>query len=284
MLSYRHAFHAGNHADVLKHIVLIECMKLLSRKEKGFLVVDTHAGAGAYTLTAGYAAQNEEWASGIARLRDKRDEDMPEIVNSYLKRVDEFASEQKDGYPGSPALITRLLRAQDRAVFCELHTTDHQTLDNLLGFEKGVRIQYANGFAALKALLPPPSRRGIMFIDPSYELAEDYERLIDTLRDSLKRFADGVYIVWYPLLERDEAKDLPARFAELGAKSTINATLRMKDAESGEWGMHGSGLFIINPPWTLEKSLREALPYLGRIFGSTADTSWTLEARETPHN
>lgn len=281
MLSYRHAFHAGNHADVLKHMVLIECLRLLARKEKGLLVVDTHAGAGEYSLDEGYAAQNREWTEGIELVRSRRSGSVPAPLDAYLKLVDEFASENSGEYPGSPAIIARMLRPQDRAVFCELHPADHALLADFLQAEKRARVRKADGFAELKALLPPPTRRGLVFIDPSYELASDYQLLIDSLRDSLKRFAEGAYLVWYPLLEREEAKELPDRFAELGARSTLNATLRLRAALPGERGMHGSGLFVVNPPWTLEAALREALPFLTEALGADGNASWEIDAKES---
>lgn len=280
MLSYRHAFHAGNHADVLKHLVLIQCLTLLQRKEKGFLAVDTHAGAGSYALTQGYAAQNQEWASGIGKLRLIALEARPAAVDAYLAFVDRFEREESGRYPGSPAIISRLLRAQDRAVCCELHPSDHEELEERHGFDTNLRIRKGDGFAELKALLPPPTRRGLVFIDPSYELASDYERLIDSLRDSLKRFAEGVYCVWYPLLERAEAKELPQRLSELGSRAALRAELRISEPAPGERGMHGSGLFILNPPWKLEEALRETLPYLSAAFGSAAAEPWVLKAEE----
>jgi 23S rRNA (adenine2030-N6)-methyltransferase len=277
MLSYRHAFHAGNHADVLKHLTLIECMRLLSRKEKGFLVVDTHAGAGAYTLEEGYAAQNKEWADGIQRFRSIGTGEAPPAAESYVRLAAEYADRSAGRYPGSPALIARLLRDQDRAVFCELHPTDHQALEELVRSNKRARVRRTDGFAELKALLPPPTRRGLVFIDPSYELASDYDRLIEALRDSLRRFAEGVYMIWYPLLE--EAKELPVRLTDLTEKRAwLNATLRIRKTAPEARGMTGSGLFILNPPWTLAETLADTLPYLVRALGCGEDAGWTIDA------
>jgi 23S rRNA (adenine2030-N6)-methyltransferase len=285
MLSYRHAFHAGNHADVLKHIVLMECLRLLQRKEKGFLAADTHAGAGAYALEEGYAAQNREWSGGIARLRGTPSTEPPRAVAEYLAYVDGFSAAARPGlYPGSPEIIAGLLRPQDRAVFCELHPADHQALEERFGparygRDRSVRVRRTDGFAELKAILPPPSRRALVFIDPSYELAADYGRVVESLRDCLKRFAEGVYLVWYPLLEREEARLLPDRLDSIAPRPTLRAELRMMDLPAGARGMAGSGLFVINPPWTLEETLREILPFLAAALGSTASEAWKLTPR-----
>lgn len=278
MLSYRHAFHAGNHADVLKHVVLMECMRLLARKEKGFLVADTHAGAGDYVLEDGYAAQNREWEGGVARLRSSGP--APEAAEAYLRFVSTYSGEHGGRYPGSPAIIASRLREQDRAVFCELHPTDYAALQTRFAGGRAVRVRKADGFAELRALLPPPTRRGLVFIDPSYELAADYGLLVDTLEDSLRRFADGVYAVWYPLLERAEAAELPDRLVDLGASSTLNAALRIRSAAPGERGMHGSGVFVFNPPWKLKEALEEVLPYLARSLAAGPGADWTLDVSE----
>ncbi len=277
MLSYRHAFHAGNHADVLKHVVLMECLRLLGRKEKGFLVADTHAGAGDYALEEGYAAQNREWESGVARLRNS--DPAPGAVASYLKLVSAYGDGNAGRYPGSPAIAAALLREQDRAVFCELHPTDHAALEERFAGNRAVRVRKTDGFAELKALLPPPTRRGLVFIDPSYELASDYALLVDALKDSLRRFADGVYVVWYPLLEREEARKLPERLGALGAAATLNAALRVRASAPGERGMSGSGVFVVNPPWKLKETLEETLPFLARTLAADAGAGWKLDAR-----
>jgi 23S rRNA (adenine2030-N6)-methyltransferase len=286
MLSYRHAFHAGNHADVFKHLALAECLRLLSRKDKGFLVVDTHAGAGAYALTEGYAAQNEEWAAGVGRLRSARggaDQALPGAVVAYLDLVDAYSASEGRGdgalYPGSPALIAGALRPQDRAVFCELHPADRELLAARFAADGRVRVRSEDGFAALKALLPPPTRRGLVFIDPSYELAEDYARVPAALSDGLRRFETGTFVVWYPLLERPEALALGSALrAAAAGRPALDAALRVRSSAPGERGMAGSGLFVVNPPWTLSDTLRDCLPFLARVLAADGGADWTLEA------
>lgn len=279
MLSYRHAFHAGNHADVLKHIVLIECLSLLKRKEKGFLAVDTHAGAGGYALEAGYAAQNKEWSGGIERLKAFGEEPRPEAVGAYLSLVSGYARDNAGDYPGSPAIIAGQLRPQDRAVFCELHPTDHGMLDSRFSDDKLVRVRRGDGYAALKGLLPPPTRRGLVFIDPSYELSEDYAKAHAAMQEILRRFATGVAALWYPLLEREEAQELPSALDGLGAEKTLRVELRLEDPVPGERGMAGSGLYILNPPWPLGDRLKETLPYLARALGSIAADPVIIEEK-----
>ncbi len=282
MLSYRHAFHAGNHADVLKHIVLLECLSLLKRKEKGFLAIDTHAGAGAYELDAGYAAQNREWDDGIARVKAFSGLPRPPAVEAYLSFVSDYGRSNSGAYPGSPVLIAGSLRPQDRSVFCELHPTDFAALEARFSGDRLVRARRADGFAELKALLPPPTRRGLVFMDPSFELAEDYRKAADAISDAIKRFAGCVVVLWHPILDRAEARALPELLDGLGAEKTLRAELRIADSRPGERGMTGSGLYIVNPPWTLSASLRETLPFLSQALGSTASEATLLIDRDSP--
>lgn len=297
MLSYRHAFHAGNHADVLKHHVLLECLRLMTQKEKGLFLIDTHAGAGSYTLTEGYAAQNEEWGKGIQRLFDlaapadtTKGTDLtlekgPEAIQSYLNFVKNFKATQdadgKNTYPGSPAIIAGVLRPQDRAVFCELHPTDAAILTSKYPSDRRIQVRQENGFAALRGLLPPQTRRGLVFIDPPYELRDDYDLVAKALADGLRRFETGVFIVWYPMLERPEVTFLGTELREVSAaRPWIDAHLRVQSAKVGERGMTGSGMFIVNPPWPLASILRETLPWLAPVLGQDGGASWGLEVHE----
>ena len=220
MLSYRHAFHAGNHGDVLKHLVLLACLDYLASKDKPYLYIDTHAGAGAYALDRGYAAMNCEWAAGIARLGTYgKDHGFPgnhlglsssgntEFLHAplsrYLKTIENFSCAKAGSwYPGSPALAAECLRPGDKAILCELHRSDHALLQESFKADRRFRVMKADGFTQLKAFLPPPSRRGLVLIDPSYELAQDYSSIVAALDDALSRFQTGIYLIWYPLLER----------------------------------------------------------------------------------
>jgi len=276
VLSYRHGFHAGNHADVLKHIMLMECIQKLLKKDAPLLYVDTHAGAGSYVLREGYAAMNEEWAGGIERLSgfaepENLTQAMPEAVAGYLSLVRGCAP----AYPGSPLLAARLLRRQDHLALFELHPSDFAPLSTLFAEDNRVQTQNTDGFTGLRGLLPPISRRALVFIDPSYELAADYERVTASVKEALRRFATGVYMVWYPLLERDEARQLPGRLVQLADKS-LDIKLRVRSSQPGERGMSGSGLVILNPPWLLEEAMAETLPYLVRALGEDEGAGWSI--------
>jgi 23S rRNA (adenine2030-N6)-methyltransferase len=276
MLSYRHAFHAGNHADVLKHCILVSLMRYLAQKDKPYWFIDTHAGAGAYGLDAGYAIQNAEHEAGVARLWQQTD--LPPALADY---VDVVRAINPNGnltlYPGSPYLASKLLREQDRMRLFELHPTDVDLLGKTFpAAGNKVIVTRGDGFAGLKSLLPPPPRRALVLIDPSYEDKTDYNHVFQALTDSLERFATGVYAIWYPLLQRQEAQRLAERFARLKDLEWLNATLSVSAPSRDGYGMHGSGMFIVNPPWKLAETLRECLPYLARTLGIDGGGSFTL--------
>jgi len=278
MLSYRHAFHAGNHADLLKHCILVNLLRYLAQKDKPYWFIDTHAGAGAYGLDAGYASQNAEHEAGIAKLW--RQTDLPPALADYVAVVRAInPNGNLSLYPGSPYLASKLLREQDRMRLFELHPTDVDLLGKTFP-DAGNRIivTRGDGFAGLKALLPPPSRRALVLIDPSYEDKADYQNVFQALSDSLERFATGVYAIWYPLLQRQEAQRLAERFARLKNVEWINATLSVSAPSRDGFGMHGSGMFIINPPWTLADTLRECLPYLALTLGVEGGGSFSLSS------
>jgi 23S rRNA (adenine2030-N6)-methyltransferase len=291
MLSYRHAFHAGNHADVLKHMVLIALLRYMNQKEAPYMVIDTHAGAGAYQLDTGYAVKSGEAKSGINRLWDRKD--LPEMVKDY---VDVVKSMNPDGklryYPGSPYCADKVLREQDRIRLFELHPADHKLLESNFqklqgeggrsgGRGKRVMIQRDDGFESLKALLPPPSRRGLVLIDPPYEIKEDYRRVKQTLEDSIKRFATGTFAVWYPVLQRMESRQMPDKLKRLPGNGWLNVTLSVSGPAPDGFGLRSSGMFILNPPWTLEAQLREVMPYLVSTLGTDKDAGFTLESGAT---
>jgi len=280
MLSYRHAFHAGNHADVLKHFIEVQLLRYLAQKDKPFWYIDTHAGAGCYALDTGYAVQNAEYESGIARLWQR--DDLPAPLAEYVALVKRLNPDgQMKLYPGSPLVALELLREQDRLRLFELHPTDSEILkENFAGHEAQVLIQEADGFGALKALLPPPPRRALLLIDPPYEDKKDYQRVVAALREGLKRFAGGVYAVWYPQLQRAEARQLPEQLKELPVKGWLHVALSVQTPSEDGFGMHGSGMFIVNPPWTLHGMLQEVMPYLAQHLGQGEGAGYTLEHQE----
>ena len=282
MLSYRHAFHAGNHADVLKHFVLMQVLQHATQKDKPLWYIDTHAGAGMYALDKGYATQNAEFTSGISRLW--HDPHLPAALADYVALLKKLNPDgQLKRYPGSPGFAQALLRHADRLRLFELHPNDCKLLRQSFK-EAGhspsshkVIIETADGFAGLKAILPPPSRRAVVLIDPPYEEKQDYRRVLDALKDSLQRFATGTYILWYPLLQRPEPRQLHEKLQKLGVSSWLQVTLSVQVPAPEGFGMHGSGLFIVNPPWTLPKTLREAMPYLVKVLGQDAGAGFSLE-------
>lgn len=277
MLSYRHSYHAGNHADVLKHLVLIQLLRHMAQKEKPFWVIDTHAGAGMYALDSEHASKLSEYEGGIGRLWTR--DDLPAAVAAYVDEVRSLnADAQLRSYPGSPWLAQRALRAQDRLRLFELHSTDHRILASYFGHTGKQAIVYADdGFATLKALLPPPSKRALVLIDPSYELREDYGRVASVLKEALERFATGTYAVWHPLLPKPEARFLPQKLRALRCENWLHVTLNVRGPSSEGFGMHGSGMFIINPPWTLAATLKETMPWLTQALAEDKDASFTLD-------
>ncbi|MEJ2794131.1 23S rRNA (adenine(2030)-N(6))-methyltransferase RlmJ [Iodobacter sp. LRB] len=279
MLSYRHAFHAGNHADVLKHYIQTQILSYFNQKDKSYWYIDTHSGAGVYSLTEGYATKNAEFESGIARLWER--DDLPESIAEYMDVVKALNPDGKlNLYPGSPYVADQLLRPTDRLRLFELHSSDSKILkENFAEAGRRVAVIAGDGFAGIKAVLPPPPRRGVTLIDPPYEDKNDYDYVIDMLHEALSRFATGTYAVWYPQLQRAESKQLPEELKKLGVNSWLHVALSVQSPSADGFGMHGSGMFILNPPWTLAKTLRETMPYLVKILGQGKGAKYILEEK-----
>jgi 23S rRNA (adenine2030-N6)-methyltransferase len=278
MLAYRHAFHAGNHADVLKHLVLMRVLRYMNQKDKPYRVVDTHAGAGGYSLEGRYAQTKGEFEQGIGRLWAR--DDLPEAVADYVEHVRRFNPQgQLEQYPGSPAFAQMLLRKKDQLRLFELHPTDHRILESYLGQVPGAEVRNADGFEGLKSMLPPPTRRGVVLMDPSYEGNADYSRVVATLRDALVRFAEGVYVLWYPQVQKVEAVQLPRRLEALAPKGWLHVRLTVQAPDAQGFGLAGSGVFVLNPPYTLHDELLAVLPYLVDVLGQVDDASYLLEQR-----
>ena len=278
MLSYRHAFHAGNHADVLKHFLCVELLRHLLLKDEPFSVIDTHAGAGIYDLTSGYATQLAEYRDGIGRLWLRRD--LPAALDDYMRLVRLL---NPDGalrhYPGSPRLAMAMLRSQDRLRLFELHGKECRLLqETCAGFGRQVRVEAGDGYAGLRALLPPPPRRGLILIDPAYEEKSDYRRVLDVLQDSLGRFATGIYALWYPVLQKRESLALPDKLKQLAGERWLNVVLTVRHIETGDFGMAGSGMFVINPPWHLPQLLADTMPYLAHTLAQDDSAGFKLES------
>jgi 23S rRNA (adenine2030-N6)-methyltransferase len=269
MLAYRHAFHAGNHADVLKHTILTLVLRYMNLKEKGWRYVDTHAGAGGYSLEGEYARKRGEFVQGIASLWDRSD--LPEPVADLVGLVRTFnTGPALKQYPGSPAIAQALMRPQDQLRLFELHPTDHKILASFLGETPGIEVKMSDGFASLKGTLPPPTRRGVVLIDPPYEIKTDYVRALAALREALERFPEAVVLVWLPQVQLVEAAQLPQRLkaaADSGAKKGwLHARLTVAQAVERGFGMMGSSLFVANPPHTLYAELQPVLPWLAQAL------------------
>ncbi len=285
MLAYRHAFHAGNHADVLKHIVLVALLRHLNQKDKGWRLIDTHAGAGGYSLLSDYARKGHEHADGIGRLWPLRgDAALAPLVADYLHCIEQFnGGARLTQYPGSPAFAQMLQREQDQLRLFELHPTDHKILASFLGGAAGAEVTMGDGFAALKALLPPPTRRGLVLIDPSYELKTDYAKTLAALREALARFADGAVMVWLPQVQLIEAAQLPQRLkasAQSAAKKgwlLARLTVRGTAADARGVGLLGSSVFVANPPHILAAALRTLLPWLCERLAQDSRAGWAVE-------
>lgn len=295
MFSYRHAFHAGNHADVLKHTVLIAALQHLTEKDAALTVLDTHAGAGLYRLDGDYASTSGEAADGVARLFAPSAQSTPfaPALQAYVDMVKAF---NQGGtlrvYPGSPFIAQRLLREHDKLKLFELHPTDLRSLaGNVAQLQAGrqVAVLHEDGFEGVKKFLPPPARRALLLCDPSYEIKSDYAKVLDMATDSLKRFATGTYAFWYPIIPRPEAHDLPRRLKTLATKagkSWLHATLTVKSsrltpsagADAKRPGLPASGMFLINPPYTLKAELKTALPQMVELLAQDKNATHTLES------
>ncbi|MFM8769817.1 MAG: 23S rRNA (adenine(2030)-N(6))-methyltransferase RlmJ [Rubrivivax sp.] len=278
MLAYRHAFHAGNHGDVLKHIALMQVLRHMNLKDKGWRFVDTHAGAGGYSLHSTYAKKNGEYTQGVGRLWGRTD--VPAPVADYLDLIRQFnGGSTLKQYPGSPAIANALCREQDQLRLFEMHPTDYRVLASYLAEEPGVEVKMSDGFEGLKSRLPPPTRRGVVLMDPSYELDRDYSRVVTALRDGMQRFADGTFMVWYPLVGKLPAVQLPKRLKALAPKRWVHARLTVQPFDARGFGMAGSGVFIINPPHTLHAELNTLLPWLHEVLKQFDGGGWVLEQK-----
>ena len=283
MLSYRHAFHAGNHADLFKHAVFVALLRHLLKKDKAFWCIDTHAGAAQYSLVGDWAQKNAEFESGISRLWGLKV--LPPLLSDYLELVRAFNhTEELRYYPGSPQLAVQLLRRKDALHLFELHSTEGDLLEKHFrgGEAKNrarVEVHRGDGFTGLLSVLPPPSRRGLVLIDPSYEDKQDYRRVVTALREGVKRFATGTYMVWYPQVQRRDAVMLPDTLMNLQRTDWLHATLTVKQPSADGLGLHGSGVFIVNPPWTLPAMLKEAMPWLVKVLGQDGAAAFSLDYR-----
>ncbi|KAB0872040.1 23S rRNA (adenine(2030)-N(6))-methyltransferase RlmJ [Cronobacter sakazakii] len=275
MLSYRHSFHAGNHADVLKHTVQSLIIESLKEKEKPFLYLDTHAGAGRYLLSGEHAERTGEYLEGIARIWQR--DDLPAELAPYISAVSHLnRSGQLRYYPGSPLIARQLLRPQDSLQLTELHPSDFPLLRGEFQKDERARVERADGYQQLKSKLPPASRRGLILIDPPYEIKTDYQAVVQGISEGYKRFATGVYALWYPVVLRNQIKRMMNDLEATGIRRILQIELAVRP-DSDQRGMTASGMIVINPPWKLEQQMATLLPWLHKALVPAGTGHTTLK-------
>jgi 23S rRNA (adenine2030-N6)-methyltransferase len=277
-VNYRHAFHAGSFADVVKHAVLCRILNYLRAKEAPFRVIDTHAGAGLYDLTGEEASRGGEWYDGIARLMAAQfPEKAAALLAPYLDVIG--ALNERDRlkiYPGSPAIMRAWLRPQDRLIACELEPKAAVALSHNLRGDTRIKTLEIDGWTALGAYVPPPERRGLVLIDPPFEQDSDFAQLASGLSVAHRKWATGIYALWYPIKGRDEPDALAKSLSRLGIPKILRAELTVA-GPSEVPGLNGSGLIVVNPPWTLEAELSTLLPVLAGVLGRDGKGAYRLD-------
>ncbi|MGN6549021.1 MAG: 23S rRNA (adenine(2030)-N(6))-methyltransferase RlmJ [Pararhizobium sp.] len=276
-MNYRHIYHAGNFADVLKHVVLTRLMIYMQKKEAAFRILDTHAGIGLYDLTSEQAQKTGEWQDGIGRLINAEiDGAAAALLEPYLAAIRALnEGGALTAYPGSPKLARLLMRRQDRLSAIELHPEDAARLSALFAGDHQVRVTALDGWLALKSYLPPKERRGIVLVDPPFEETGEFERLAEGLVQALGRFSGGVYCLWYPVKDRLAVRRFHARLCALRIPRAmaVELAVRRQDAAGG---LAATGLVVVTPPWTLADALAVLMPELKRLLGQDSAASWQL--------
>ena len=290
MFSYRHGFHAGNHGDVLKHLILCHFIHHFNQKDSPYWLVDMHAGAGIYDLSGQWAQKKMEYAQGIEPVWHAagKEKILPAAVARYLEVIRLFNTEGSlRFYPGSPWIALKLVRGQDRIKLFELHPSEADIIrQNLSAWRmhqpRQVTVLAEDAFAGIKKLLPPPTRRAIILADPSYEDKQDYRKVVESVKDALKRFPTGCYAIWYPLVQRREALELPRQLQKVAAgREWIHVSLSTQQPSRDGLGLHGSGVLVINPPWQLFDELKPAMPWLLNVLGQDDRAGFKLERSAT---
>ncbi|AZO58763.1 MAG: 23S rRNA (adenine(2030)-N(6))-methyltransferase RlmJ [Mesorhizobium sp.] len=277
-MNYRHAYHSGNFADVVKHAVLSRLVEYLKQKDKAFRVIDTHAGIGRYDLASVEAGKTGEWQGGIGRLSEAALEPRTAaLLQPYLEAV---RLENPDGglrrYPGSPLIVRHLLRQQDRLTAIELHSEDAARLKAVFAGDIQTRVIELDGWLALGAHLPPKEKRGLVLVDPPFEEEGEFQRLVENLRRAHRRWPGGIYALWYPIKDRKAVAAFRAALKETGIPKLLDIGFEIRPASS-EPSLDGSGLLVVNPPFTLEAELRLMLPALHGVLAVEQPSRWTIE-------
>jgi 23S rRNA (adenine2030-N6)-methyltransferase len=267
LLAYRHLFHAGNFADVLKHALLVKLLRALAEKDKPFVYLDTHAGTGRYDLRHAWAQKNREYANGIGRILDRPD--TPRALTGYLDAV---RAENPDGklrfYPGSPQIARRLIRADDRMALTELNKRDCEALESLYSGDRQVQVRCMDGYQALKAFLPPRERRGLVLLDSSFDRAGEFARITEALADACRRWATGMYAVWYPLMEPAAMRRFERDLVATGIRRMLQLELTVAPA-SRTTTLRGCGMLVVNPPGKLDGAARPLLAWLADVLAQS---------------
>ena len=280
-MNYRHAFHAGNFADVLKHVLLRELILAMQRKPKPFLFLDTHAGRGRYDLArADLGGRLPEWPDGIGRLLAAPD--LPAPVADYVAAVREYnracgsGDESLRYYPGSPALALQLMRSEDRCAFCELQPEEADALERECAGARKCRVHRIDGYGAPRAMMPPLERRALVLIDPPFEAADEMKQVASAVEEGLRRSPAAVFAIWYPVTERASTAPLFLALREKRLAPAFTAELSVQGGIS-EVGMGGCGLAIVNPPWQFDRAVRPLLAHLAGVLALDAGAGWRLD-------
>ena len=277
-MNYRHAYHAGNFADVVKHVVLSRLVEYLKQKDKAFRVIDTHAGIGRYDLSSTEAQKTGEWRGGIGRLVDAAlDPPAAALLAPYLEAVRSLNPQGGvKKYPGSPLIVRHLMRKQDRLSAIELHRQDAGKLRTLFQGDFQTRVIELDGWLALGAHLPPKEKRGLVLVDPPFEEQGEFDRLVDGLRKAHKRWPGGIYALWYPVKDRKAVAAFRKALVQSGVPKLLDIGFEIRPP-SAEPSLDGSGMVVVNPPFTLEGELRRLLPALHKLLVVEKPSHWTLE-------
>jgi 23S rRNA (adenine2030-N6)-methyltransferase len=277
-VNYNHAFHAGSFADVFKHAVLCLILQYLRGKDAAFRVIDTHAGAGVYDLTGPEASRGGEWKNGVAKLLEaKLPKDVATLLKPYLDVVGALnESGRLTAYPGSPAFVRAWLRPQDRLIACELEPKAFAALKDAMQRDNRIKCLEMDGWTALKAYIPPKERRGLVLVDPPFERDDEFRRLADTFVEAHRKWSTGVYGLWYPIKGRSEPDVFAKHLRRLSIPKILRAELVVSPLRDPT-RLNGSGLILVNPPWTLEGELKTLLPALLRVLAREGEGRFTLD-------
>lgn len=259
IMNYRHGYHAGSFSDVFKHIILIQLLRGLLRKEKPFCYIDTHAGAGRYALSSEHMQKTREYRGGILKLMDAPYLSFPSLIQEYVEIIK--SAPYPTYYPGSPWIAKTLLRSTDSLILMELHPEEYQILKTNLGYDKRIAIHHQDGFMALKAFLPPKERRGLILIDPSFEQKNEWECILQALKIGLTKFPQGIYAIWYPIKDLKSVQSFINSVMKLSLPNALKIELNIYPSDA-QLNLIGCGMLIINPPWQFDKELEGWLPLL----------------------